>query len=318
MPRLSILIPVYNAEPFLAGTIDSVLAQTYTDWELIIVNDKSSDNTFQIAKQYESKYPDKISVFQNEINLGMLQNWNRGIELCKKELFVKLDADDIWLPSFLEKSVAVLDSHPEVGIVFTKFLNIDGLDNIIPGSEISLPDFAVEKPFSTIPLVQLGQDKMLQYQILRQGLSVMRRIIFDKIGNYRFLLTKETQAATDTEFYFRVGLHYSIFCINETLYRYRVHETSISKTDTDNQLSSKKMYETKMCILNYYYQQEKINTPFYKNNVAQIQFNYNLFLIQKFRKEKNIRKTLSILFKTLLLSPVKTITFYFKRYQESE
>ncbi|MCC6583101.1 MAG: glycosyltransferase family 2 protein [Chitinophagales bacterium] len=318
MPRVSILIPAYNAERFIARTIESVLTQTYTDWELIIVDDKSSDNTFQIAKQYESKYPDKISVFQNEINLGMLQNWNRGIELCNKELFVKLDADDIWLPSFLEKSVAILDSHPEVGIVFTKFVNIDGLDNIIPGSEISLPDFAVEKPFSTIPLVQLGQDKMLQYQILRQGLSAMRRIIFDKIGNYRFLLTKETQAATDTEFYFRVGLHYSIFCISETLYRYRVHETSISKTDTDNQLSSKKMYEIKMCILNYYYQQEKINTPFYKNNVAQIQFNYNLFLIQKFRKEKNIRKTLSILFKTLLLSPVKTITFYFKRYQESE
>ena len=308
MPRLSILIPVYNAEPFLAGTIDSVLAQTYTDWELIIVEDRSSDNSLLIAKGYEARYPEKIKVYQNDSNLGMLQNWNKGIDLCRNELFVKLDADDIWLPSFLEKSVAVLDSHPEVGIVFTKFVNIDGLDNIIPRSEISLPDFAVEKPFSTIPLVQLGQDKMLQYQILRQGLSVMRRIIFDKIGNYRFLLTKETQAATDTE----------IFCINETLYLYRVHETSISKTDTDNQLSSKKMYETKMCILNYYYQQEKINTPFYKNNVAQIQFNYNLFLIQKFRKEKNIRKTLSILFKTLLLSPVKTITFYFKRYQESE
>ena len=318
MPRLSILIPVYNAEPFLAGTIDSVLAQTYTDWELIIVEDKSSDKSFQIAKQYEALYPEKIKVYQNDSNLGMLQNWNKGIDLCKNELFVKLDADDIWLPTFLEKSIAVLDQYPEVGLVFTKYVNIDANDSIIPNTEITLPDFATEKPFSTIPLVQLGQDKMLQYPILRQGLSVMRRAIFDEIGKYRFLISKDTQAATDTEFYFRLGLHHAIYCINETLYHYRIHATSISKTDTDSQLSSKKMYEIKRCILEYFYAQKTIDTPFYNKNRTQVQFNYNVFLIQKFRKEKNSSKMVSLLVKTVFLSPIKTITFYHKRYKASE
>ena len=318
MPRLSILIPVYNAERYIAKTIESVLAQTYTDWELIIVEDKSSDKSFQIAKQYEALYPEKIKVYQNDSNLGMLQNWNKGIDLCKNELFVKLDADDIWLPTFLEKSIAVLDQYPEVGLVFTKYVNIDANDSIIPNTEITLPDFATEKPFSTIPLVQLGQDKMLQYPILRQGLSVMRRAIFDEIGKYRFLISKDTQAATDTEFYFRLGLHHAIYCINETLYHYRIHATSISKTDTDSQLSSKKMYEIKRCILEYFYAQKTIDTPFYNKNRTQVQFNYNVFLIQKFRKEKNSSKMVSLLVKTVFLSPIKTITFYYKRYKASE
>ena len=313
MPRLSILIPAYNAEKFIAKTIDSVLAQTYTDWELIIVEDKSTDDTFSIIKQYEAKYPSKIKVYQNDANLGMMLNWNRGIDLCKSELFVKLDADDIWQPTFLEKSIKILDKFPEVGLVFTKYVNIDDTDAIIPNTEITLPDFAIEKPFSTIPLVKLGQDKMLQYPILRQGLSVMRRTIFEEIGKYRFLLSKDTQAATDTEFYVSLGLHHAIYCVNETLYHYRVHATSISKTDTNSQLSSKKMYEIKKCILDYYYHQQQIDTPFYNKNLAQVQFNYNVFLIQKFRKEKNRSKMLSVLVKTVFLSPIQTITFYYKR-----
>jgi glycosyltransferase involved in cell wall biosynthesis len=80
MPRLSILIPVYNAEKFISKTIDSVLAQTYTDWELIIVEDKSTDKSFDVIKQYETQYPEKIKVFQNEANLGMLLNWNKALE----------------------------------------------------------------------------------------------------------------------------------------------------------------------------------------------------------------------------------------------
>ena len=313
MPRLSILIPVYNAERYIAKTIESVLAQTYTDWELIIVEDKSSDKSFQIAKQYEALYPEKIKVYQNDSNLGMLQNWNKGIDLCKNELFVKLDADDIWLPSFLEKSVQIIDKYPEVGLVFTKYVNIDEDDNIIPDSEIVLPDFAKEKPFSTIPLVHLGQKKMLSYPILRQGLSVMRRIIFDEIGKYRFLITEKTQAATDTEFYYRIGMHYNLFCIDETLYKYRVHRNSISKTDKENQLSSLKEFELKTTIINYYYEHKKIDLSQYKKDISEIIFKHNTFLIQYWFKKKKLLKSLCFFVKTLLLAPVNTIVFYKNR-----
>lgn len=313
MPRLSILIPVYNAERYIAKTIESVLAQTYTDWELIIVEDRSTDNSFDVVKHYEALHPEKIKVYQNTSNLGMMQNWNTGIDLCKSELFVKLDADDIWLPSFLEKSIAVIDKYPEVGLVFTKYVNIDEDGNIIPNSEIILPDFAKEKPFSTIPLVHLGQKKMLSYYILRQGLSIMRRNIFDKIGKYRFLITKDTQAATDTEFYYRIGMHYDIFCIDEALYQYRIHKASISRMDFDNQLSSLKEFELKTTIINYYYEQNKIDSKQYKNDIKEIKFKHNTFLIQYWFKKKKFIKGLYFFLKTLFLAPMITLVFYKNR-----
>ncbi len=313
MPRLSILIPAFNARDFISQTINSVLAQTYTDWELIILEDRSTDSTLQIGKEYSAKHPEKIKVYQNEKNLGMLENWNKGISLCKSELFVKLDADDIWMPEFLQKSITILEKYPEVGLVFTKYLNIDERDAIISDSEIILPDFANEKPFSTIPLVQMGEDKMLSFPILRQGLSVMRRNIFEEIGKYRYLLSKETQAATDTEFYFRVGLHYKLYCINESLYKYRVHKASISRKDKDNQLSSQKIYEIKMSILKYYYEQGKIRKKEYFKNSSEVIFNYDVFLIQFLFKREKIGEAINLLIKSLFLNPIKLSTFYLQR-----
>ena len=313
MPRLSILIPAYNAEKFIAKTIDSVLAQTYTDWELIIVEDKSTDNSYRIIKQYEARCPEKIKAFQNDTNLGMMLNWNKGIDLCKSELFVKLDADDIWQPTFLEKSIKILDKFPEVGLVFTKYVNIDKLDKIIPDTEIELPDFANERPFSTIPLVQQGHLKMLSYSILQQGLSVMRRAIFDEIGKYRYLITKKTQAATDSEFYFRVGLHYKIFCINETLYHYRMHTTSISRLDVENNVTGFKIYELKTTIFNYFHEQNKITDSFYISNINEITFKYNIFLIQYLFKKNNKLGGFCVFLKTLIFAPIKTLLFYKNR-----
>lgn len=317
MPRLSILIPAFNTERFIAKTIDSVLAQTYKDWELIILDDKSTDNTYQVALRYAEKYPDKITLHRNESNLGMMLNWNKGIDLCKNELFVKLDADDIWLPDFLEKSIAIIDKYPDVGLVFTKYINIDEEDHTIPGSEMMLPDFANEKPFSTIPLVQQGHDVMISYPILRQGLSVMRRHIFEEIGKYRYLITPETQASTDTEFYFRVGMHYKLYCINETLYQYRIHNTSISKLDKNNQLANQKIYEIKISILNYYLDHRIITKAQYLRDLDVFRFRYHSFLIQKFMKEKKVFKSLGILIKTFFLSPKRTIAYYSKRFSKS-
>ncbi len=251
MPNVSILIPAFNASNYIAAAIDSVLFQTYTDWELIVLDDCSSDETFTIAEAYAQR-DKRIQVLRNDENLGMLGNWNKGITLCSGPIFIKLDADDKWDSQMLSKSVEVLEKYPEVGLVFSRYCNIDTSDSVIPGSDIQLPDFARNKPFSCVPLVKKGPDEMLSYSILRQGLSVMRRSVFEKVGNYRYLLTKKTQAATDTEFYFRVGAHYSIYCIDEVLYFYRVHATSISATDRESLLTDQKIYEIKYSIIKYY------------------------------------------------------------------
>jgi glycosyltransferase involved in cell wall biosynthesis len=250
-PRVSILMPAYNVGEYIIEAILSVRKQLFTDWELIVLNDGSSDNTLEIAQAMAAEEP-RIRVYSNPGNLGMLKAWNRGIELCEAPYFVKLDADDTWHPEMLTEAVPVLEKYPEVGLVFTRYVNIDDRGRELLGSNILLPEFACNRAFSCRSLVEQGPGRMLSYPVLRQGLSVMRREVFDRVGAYRSLLTPETQAATDTEFYFRVGAHFKIYCIDRVLYYYRVHTKSISATDRAGRLTEQKLYEIKTCILRYY------------------------------------------------------------------
>ena len=308
--QVSILIPAYNAASFIAKAIESVLAQTFTNWQLIVVDDFSSDNTYEIASQYAS---DKIVVHRNDSNLGMLGNWNRGILLCHSEYFVKLDADDYWHPEFLDASMKVIEANPDVGLVFTRYVNVDQDGKLVEGSDHELPEFARNNSFSCIPLVKKGVEGMLQYPILRQGLSVMRREIFDEIGAYKYLLTKETQSSTDTEFYFRLGCHYKIYVIDRVLYFYRVHPASVSSIDRMNSLQERKMYEIKHVINNYYLSQRKISTFEWIRNYRKTEFKYKRFLIYQYRREKRYAKFVANFLKTFFVYPVETMIFYSNR-----
>jgi glycosyltransferase involved in cell wall biosynthesis len=306
--QVSIFIPAYNVEAYISKAIESVLAQSYDDWNLLIIDDCSRDRTFQIASSYQNN--PKIKVVRNETNLGMLANWNRGISMCDAPFFVKLDADDYWHSEMLTEAMAVLEQNPEVGLTFTKFVNVNAEGAVMPDSEIQIPEFAREKSFSCIPLVKMGANKMLQYPILRQGLSVMRKKIFEEIGYYRHLLSEATQSSTDTEFYFRVGCHYNIFCIDKVLYYYRVHTNSVSSIDRENGLSELKLFETKSVINNYYRDQKKISLAEWKNNKREIEFTYKRYLLYKYRRDKKFGKFLSNFIRTFIAYPVKTAIFY--------
>lgn len=312
MSKVDVLIPVYNAESFLVNTIESVLRQTYTDWQLLILDDCSTDNSYQIALQYAQKF-EKISVYKNDANIGMLNNWNKGIDLCHSDYFVKLDADDIWEPTMLEKATKILNEKSEVGLVFSRYININENGDEIPGTDLSFPDFATNCSFSCIPIVLEGPDKMLSYPILLQGLSVMRREIFNKIGKYSFLLSKATQASTDTEFYFRLGCHYQIFCIDEVLYKYRIHISSISNLDRSNDISSLKVYELKTSIVKYYVQQNKITLEKSKYFYKKIVFDYKTYLVYRYRVNRDYCKMIKCLFENFCSFPKLFLIFYFVR-----
>jgi glycosyltransferase involved in cell wall biosynthesis len=315
MPReVFVFIPTFNCERFICKTIESVLAQTYTNWEALVLDDCSTDRTFEIASQYSQ--PDgRIRVLKNDSNLGMVNNWNKGITFCKSNYFVKLDGDDTWAPEMLAKAIQILEDNPEVGLVFSSYVNIDLKDEIIKGSRPVFPGFAQNKSFSCIPLVQEGSMKMLSYPILRQGLSAMRTRIFAQIGGYRFLLTKSTQASADTEFYFRLGCHFKIYCVDDVLYYYRVHPESISSRDQNEGLQQKKMYEVKLAIINHYFHQNKINKTFWRDECQEIAFRYNVFKNYLARKDRKQLSALGYTLRLLLFHPIRTWHHFFERSQ---
>ncbi len=118
-PLISGIIIFLNGEKFIKDAIASVLAQTYDNWELLLVDDGSTDNSSAIARSYADKYPQiRYLEHPNHQNRGMSASRNLGIRNAKGDYIAFLDVDDIWLPQKLEKQIAILQSHPEAGMVY--------------------------------------------------------------------------------------------------------------------------------------------------------------------------------------------------------
>lgn len=109
-PLVSVILPVYNGEKHLAEAIDSLLAQTYTNLEINVIIDGSKDNCLSIAQSYQDE---RVKVYENEVNLGLIGTLNRGLSLCKGEYIARMDQDDISLSHRFQKQVEFLQKHPK-------------------------------------------------------------------------------------------------------------------------------------------------------------------------------------------------------------
>ena len=125
MPKISILMGIYNCSPTLAEAIDSILNQTCQDWEMILCDDGSQDDTCHIANNYAEQYPDKIILLKNETNQGLNYTLNKCLQHARGEYIARMDGDDISLPTRLEKELTFLEKHPEYDIVSTPMIFFD-------------------------------------------------------------------------------------------------------------------------------------------------------------------------------------------------
>lgn len=123
-PRITILMGIYNCEDTLAEALDSLYAQTYKNFKLILCDDGSIDNTYKIAQSYAEKY-DNIILLKNEKNIKLAATLNRCLEYADTEYVARMDGDDISLPTRLEKQIAFLDKHPEYAVVSTPMIYFD-------------------------------------------------------------------------------------------------------------------------------------------------------------------------------------------------
>ena len=119
-PRISVILPAYNAEKTIIESIDSVLNQTFADFEFIIINDGSTDNTANIIKEY-AKEDKRIKFIDNKKNQGIVPVLNQGIDLCRGEYIARMDSDDISLPTRFGKQIEYMEKHAECGVLGTNF-----------------------------------------------------------------------------------------------------------------------------------------------------------------------------------------------------
>lgn len=140
---VSIITATYNSEHFIKDTINSVLNQTYINWELLIIDDASTDNTLSIINTYASQHSN-IKIFQNKVNQGAATTRNRGIKEASGDLITFLDADDLWKPQKLEKQVKfILENNADVCFSGYDLMNEDGV--LINKTVKALPKLTYKK-----------------------------------------------------------------------------------------------------------------------------------------------------------------------------
>lgn len=177
MNKVSIIMGIFNCESTLGESIDSLLNQTYDNWELIMCDDGSSDRTYDVAKCYSDKYPDKIKLIRNETNIGLNETLNKCLTLSKGEFIARMDGDDISLPTRLEEEIRFLNSHPEYSIVSTPMMYFD--DNGIfkvgkQNGEPNIKNFAKGTQFCHAPCMvrKEAYESVCGYSICHDRLRV--------------------------------------------------------------------------------------------------------------------------------------------------
>jgi len=123
-PAVSILMPVYNGQPYLRNALDTLIGQTFQDFELVVVDDDSTDETCRILETY-ARNDARIMLLRNEQNFGVAASLNRGLQICRAPLVARADADDIFMPDRLGKQFTYMSQNPNVGVVGSAYQEID-------------------------------------------------------------------------------------------------------------------------------------------------------------------------------------------------
>jgi glycosyltransferase involved in cell wall biosynthesis len=214
LPKVSVIIPVYNGGEFLSKAMESVIAQTYSDWQIVAVNDGSTDNSLEILRMYEHRLPSKIHIVSQK-NSGASSARNRGIIESKGEYIAFLDSDDSWLPEKLEKQVEFLESNKELGLVYSDCYIIDNGSNMEENTYLCRT-----KPFRGNIFSELVYNNFIPTSTV-----LVRRKVLDKVGLFNPVL----RISQDYDLWLRLAEIYSVDFINQPLAKYRFHNEGISK-----------------------------------------------------------------------------------------
>ncbi len=205
---ISVLMPAYNAEKYIGEAIESILRQTYKNFELIIADDASTDETWQVIQDYLKK-DKRIKAFKNKKNLYIAGNRNRLISLAKGKYIAWQDADDISMRHRLEEQVEYMEKYPKVGILGGFLKIIDG-----KGTTKYVRTYAAED--------NLLRKKIFRYSPVAQPTAMIRRKIFNEIGAYSL----RYPPAEDIDVSFRIGLTYKFANLQKVTVKYREYEDS--------------------------------------------------------------------------------------------
>ena len=218
VPKISVIMPVYNGEKYLKEAINSILDQTCSDFELLLIDDASSDKTGDIINSYDDN---RIIYIKNEQNLGLIKTLNKGLGLARGEFIARMDQDDISHPERFEKQLALLAGNPEIGVCGTWFTFFGD----------AVKERTIQHPENNENI----KIHLLGYCTLGHPTIMLRKEV---VLNLRY--DEDYQSAEDYEFWTRLAKVTKFYNIQESLLQYRLHKTNISVLENSTQAQNSK------------------------------------------------------------------------------
>lgn len=216
-PAISVIMPVYNAEVFVAEAIESVLAQTYRDFEFIIINDGSTDGSLAIIQQYADK-DQRIRLVSRE-NRGLVPTLNEGLQLAQSDLIARMDADDYCYPDRFLIQKKFMDAHPEVNCLGGHYEVTDDAGRVLTKLDIPTDDATLQA------LCLKGRTPINHPAVMMRKSAVLQ------VGGYQ----EEYKAAQDLDLWLKLGEIGKLANVPEVILQYRYATSSISGKNADLQ-----------------------------------------------------------------------------------
>ncbi|MFH1677735.1 MAG: glycosyltransferase [Patescibacteria group bacterium] len=219
-PKVTILMPVYNGEQYLREAIESILNQTFMDFEFLIINDGSVDKSEKIIKLYENR---RIIFANNPENKGLIFTLNRGLKMAQGKYVARMDQDDISLPERIKKQYDFLEKNSKIGLLGTAYYEINQKGDII-GKKIF--------PTTNKKLQKL----LIKYNSFAHPSVIIRKDILNKIGTYSE--TNECLHIEDYDLWFRMARESEIANLSEPLLKRRYNGKNISIIKENEQIKN--------------------------------------------------------------------------------
>lgn len=288
IPRVSVVMPVYNGEKYLREAIDSILTQTYRDFEFIIVNDGSTDASEAIILSY---HDDRIVYLKNEKNSGICVTLNKGLAAARGKYIARMDCDDISLPMRLETQYQYMESHKKIALIGSDFI-------IFGDGEERLRELPHNPAFCKMGL--------LFNSFTAHPSVMMRRSV---LVNYNLSYKNEYRGLEDFELWWQVAKVAELSNINKPLLRYRIHPQQVTQKVDERQRQQSltfiverfadigcQLSNAQTDVLDHYchgefewFDTEKVNIL-----ITICRQVLNTFPIQNYREKHALKKTLSL------------------------
>ena len=288
-PFISVIVPFHNAFPYIGEAIESVLLQTYPHWELLLIDDGSSDGSTEVALQYVQKFPGKIKYFQHPggLNKGTAATRNVGCTRATGDYLALLDADDYWLPGKLAFQVSVVEKFPQASMIcgaslyWNSWEDENKKDIVVP---VGGPqDTIIAPPMAALVLYPLGGGAAPCPCSIMVKKEVVLKYHFEEKFNGKYAFYE------DQAFLIKIYLHEQIYISSRAVDRYRQHKGSVmSQSERQNNYDEVRYFFLQW--LENYLRQNTIFVPVVQKRLREAFFPYKFPLLYKMKKKLLTKK----------------------------